>query len=168
MKRHFVCLLVLLQTCLLSAIAQEPEQKSQGPSPPKLDQQLSQGSVAKTRQPSPEMQKIFNAFLGTWSVTEEIEPSETMPKGGVGWGEEVYRAGPGGASMTEEVHLKEPDGEISGFGVGWWDHNAQGFRAVWCDSKNPGGCILMAHLAKWEGDQFVLAMSRKEWKEVHL
>ena len=107
--------------------------------------------------PSPEMQKVFGAFWGTWSVTEKIEPSETMPNGGVGQGEEVYRAGPGAVSIIEEIHLKEPTGEIFGLGVGWWDKKAQGYRAIWCDSENPGGCILMAHLAKWEGDQFVLS-----------
>ena len=102
------------------------------------------------------MQKLFNAFLGTWRVTEKIEPSEMMPNGGMGEGEEVYRAGPGGVSIIEEIHLKESTGEISGLGVGWWDAKAHGYRAVWCDSENPAGCILMAHLAKWEGDDFVL------------
>jgi len=102
------------------------------------------------------MQKLFKAFLGAWRVTEKIESSETMPNGGVGEGEEVYRSGPGGVSIIEEIHLKQTTGEISGLGVGWWDQQAQGYRAVWCDSENPSGCILMAHLAKWEGDQFVL------------
>jgi len=102
------------------------------------------------------MQRLFNTFLGTWRVTEKIEPSETMPSGGVGQGEEIYRAGPGNASIIEEIHLREPGREISGLGVGWWDEKGQGYKAMWCDSENPRGCILMAHLANWEGDQFVL------------
>ena len=52
--------------------------------------------------------------------------------------------------------MKESSGEVSGLGVGWWDEKARRYRALWCDSENPAGCILMAHLAKWEGDQFVL------------
>jgi hypothetical protein len=104
----------------------------------------------------PEMQRVFNAFLGTWSITEKLEPSETMPNGGTGQGEEVYRSGPGGASIIEEIHLKEGSHDISGLGVAWWDQAAQGYKALWCDSENPSGCILMAHLAKWEGDQWVL------------
>jgi hypothetical protein len=83
------------------------------------------------------MQKLFKAFLGTWRVTEKIEPSETTPNGGVGEGEEVYRAGPGGVSIIEEIHLKETTGKIAGLGVSWWDHQAQGYRAVWCDSEIP-------------------------------
>jgi hypothetical protein len=116
----------------------------------------SKQSSAVTVQPAPEIQKLAKAFLGTWSVTEKIEPSQTMPNGGDGRGEEVYRLGPGGHSFIEEIHLNEPTKEISGAGVAWWDDKAKGYRAVWCDGENPSGCILMAHLAKWEGDQFVL------------
>ena len=79
-----------------------------------------------------------------------------MPNGGVGEGEEVYRAGPGGSFVIEEVQLKEATGEISGLGVAWWDENAQAYRALWCDSVNPDRCVTMTHFAKWESDQFVL------------
>jgi hypothetical protein len=140
MNWRFICLLVVANLGLSWATAQEPQQKSR----------------SMTRQPSPEMQRLFNAFLGTWQVTEKIEPSETLPSGGVGEGTEVYRAGPGGVSIIEEIHLKESTGEISGLGIGWWDEKAHGYKALWCDSQNPNGCILMAHFARWEGDRFVL------------
>jgi hypothetical protein len=61
-------------------------------------------------------------------VTEEVEASETMPNGGAGQGEEVYRLGPGGASIIEEIHLKEPGGDTSGLGVGWWDQQVPGVQ----------------------------------------
>jgi hypothetical protein len=57
----------------------------------------------------------------------------------------------------EEYHSTNPNGDISGLSVTWWDDEAQGYRAIWCDSSNPSGCVVMAKLAKWEGDQFVLA-----------
>jgi hypothetical protein len=139
MKSRLLCSLCFLGFGLSCATAQE--------SPP---------SALRTKQTSPEMQKLFDTFLGTWSVTEKIEPSEMMPKGGTGQGEEVYKAGPGGISLIEEIHLKEGANEISGLGVGWWDEKVKGFRVLWCDSENPNGCIMMAHLAKWEGDQWVL------------
>jgi hypothetical protein len=146
--RHLL-ILVLLQLSLSVGRAQE------SPSP-----------VPKAKQPNLEMQKLFNTFLGTWSVTEKIDPSETLPNGGTGQGEEVYKAGPGGVSLIEEIHLREGTGEISGLGVGWWDEKAKGFRALWCDSENPNGCIMMAHLAKWEGNDFVLAdESEKDGKK---
>ena len=28
------------------------------------------------------MQKLFEAFSGTWSITQNLDPSEAMPKGG--------------------------------------------------------------------------------------
>jgi hypothetical protein len=91
-----------------------------------------------------------------WSISERFEPSESSPGGGVGQGTEVYRSGPGGLSLIEEFHSKEAGEENSGLGVAWWDEKAQGYRAVWCDSTNPGGCVVMSHVAHWEGDQFVL------------
>jgi hypothetical protein len=139
MKWRFICFLVVANLNLSLATKEELQQKSTTP-----------------RQPSLEMRKLFTAFLGTWRVTKKIEPSQTMTKGGVGHGEENFRSGPGGASLIEEIHLKEPSGETSGMVVEWWDEKPQGYQAVWCDSENPHGCILMAHLAKWEGDQFVL------------
>ena len=140
MTSRFVCLLLTIKLSLSLVVAQEAQQKS----------------IGTTRQPSPEMQRLFNTFLGTWRITEKIEPSEAMPNGGAAEGTEVYRAGPGGVSIIEEIHLKESSGEISGLGIGWWDEKAHGYKALWCDSQNPNGCILMAHLAKWEGDQFIL------------
>ena len=130
MKARSLLFLVLLQLSLSFGKAQEP------PSP-----------ALKPKQTNPEMQKLFNTFLGRWSVTEKIEPSETLPKDGTGQGEEVYKTGPGGVSLIEEIHLREGTGEISGLGVGWWDEKAKGFRALWCDSENPNGCIMMAHFA---------------------
>lgn len=106
--------------------------------------------------PGPEMRKLVSAFAGTWSIRERFEPSESMPGGGVGQGTEVYRPGPGGLSLIEEFHSKEPTGEASGLGLAWWDEKAKGYRAVWCDSSDPGGCVVMSRLANWEGDQFVL------------
>jgi hypothetical protein len=137
MKAHLLAVTLLLGTPIFRATAQSP------PS-------------AQNQKPRPEIQRLFDAFLGTWSVTEKIEPTEMLPKGGTGQGEEVYKAGPGGVFLIEEIHLKEDANEISGLGVGWWDEKVKGFRALWCDSENPNGCIMMARLAKWEGDQWVL------------
>ena len=114
-------------------------------------------SQVATPQMGHEMQKLVNVFVGTWSLSETYEPNEWMPNGGVGQGQQIWRAGPGGRSLMEEYHSTNPNGDISGLSVTWWDDEAQGYRAIWCDSSNPGGCVVMAKLAKWEGDQFVLA-----------
>jgi ketosteroid isomerase-like protein len=137
MKSYLAYFFVSLQLGLLSSIAQEP-------------------SATKNGQPSPEMQKLFDAFGGRWSLTETIEPNEKSPNGGSGRGEVVNRLGPGGRSSIEEIHLVEPTGEVSGLGLAWWDKKAGGYRTVWCENQNPRGCIVMARVAKWENDQFVL------------
>jgi hypothetical protein len=152
MNPRSLVLLLFVQTTISPLLAQQAQQRPLAQPSPTPSKQ----SSAATVQPAPEIQKLASAFLGRWSVTEKIEPSQTMPNGGDGRGEEVYRLGPGEHSFIEEVHLNEPTGEISGVGVAWWDEKAKGYRAVWCESENPGGCIVMARLAKWEGDQFVL------------
>jgi hypothetical protein len=102
------------------------------------------------------MRRLVEVFAGSWSLSETYEPSEWMPRGGVGRGQQTWRAGPGGFSLIEDYHSTNSDGDTSGLSVTWWDEKAQGYRAIWCVSSNPGGCVAMANLAKWEGDQFVL------------
>jgi hypothetical protein len=52
MSWRFSCLLASMNLGLSLATAQEPQEKS----------------ASTVRQPDPEMQKLFNAFLGTWRV----------------------------------------------------------------------------------------------------
>jgi len=106
--------------------------------------------------PAPEMQKLLDTLAGSWVITESYEPSEWAPKGGTGRGRETFRAGPGGLSMVEDYRSTTPAGEVSGMSVTWWDAKAGGYRAIWCDTTNPNGCVVMAKLARWEGSRFVL------------
>ena len=87
--------------------------------------------------------------------------SDEKPDSGAGHGTEEYRPGPGEFSLIEEFQSREGAKDVSGLGMAWWDEKAQGYRATWCSSSNPRGCIVMAHLAKWEGSQFVLG---DEWE----
>jgi hypothetical protein len=152
MKLSFAFLLLSMPAMALPMMAQDGEKKPSSSTPARLDQKDKQPSPGKI---SPEMQKFFNAFVGSWSLRETIEPSESAPNGGTGSGEVVFRPGPGGNSIIEEIRLVEPTGKSIGLGLGWWDEKARGYRTVWCENGNPGGCIVMAHLAKWESDQFV-------------
>src|SRR5262245_15390005 len=106
--------------------------------------------------PSEQMQKLLRTFGGTWSITYTLEPTEQSPKGGTGVGREVFRPGPGGASLIEEFHAREGTRDVSGLGLAWWDESAQGFRAVWCSDDNPSGCGVMSGLARFDGADFVL------------
>jgi hypothetical protein len=114
------------------------------------------GAVSAQSRPSPEMKRLAEAFSGTWSIRLKVEPNESLPRGGGGKGEEVWRSGPGGLSLIEEYHSTGDEGEISGLGVWWWDKNAQEYQVAWCDSVGPEGCKVMQHGAKWEGSHIVL------------
>jgi hypothetical protein len=106
-------------------------------------------------QPSPEIKRLVEAFSGTWSISVKVEPNESLRKGGVGTGEEVWRPGPGGLSLIEDYHSTGDEGEISGLGVSWWDHDEQRYQVLWCVSSNPEGCIVMKQGARWEGREIV-------------
>jgi hypothetical protein len=139
--------LALVVLLALSRVASAQSSGAAAPSPP---------------QPSPEIKRLVEALSGTWSITLKIEPNESLPKGGGGKGEEVWKPGPGGLSLIEDYHSTGDEGEISGWGVAWWDNHAQRYQVTWCDSGNPGGCAVIKHGAKWEGSK-VVAMD--EWQE---
>lgn len=123
--------------------------------------QTGQGQVARERVPaepksSPQIEKMLGAFEGTWSIKEKFAPDAGSPNGAMGEGQIVWRAGPGGFSVLEEYESKRGSGEVTGLGVFWWDEAARGYRTIWCDSTNPGGCISFKNVARWEGPLFVL------------
>jgi ketosteroid isomerase-like protein len=112
-------------------------------------------SSANSPQPAPEMQSLARAFEGRWSITEKFEPDEWSPNGGVGYGEEVWRSGPGGFTLMEEIHDKRAAGESFGLAITWWD-KAKGLQGMWCAGENPKGCDLNpSTVLKWDGKQFV-------------
>jgi len=137
--------------------AAEPKETASSPSN-KAEEQSSgtQARGTKMPQPSPEMQKLLSALSGTWAMTIAYEPSESRSKGELSQGEVVFHPGPGGLSLIEDEHSKNATGEMVGLSVTWWNENAKGFRAVWCDNSLPTGCIVMSKLANWEDDRFVL------------
>ena len=112
-------------------------------------------------QPAPEMQSLAKAFEGRWAITEKYEPDEWTPNGGVGYGEEVWRRGPGGFTFMEEIHDHTPFEEGYGVGFSWWD-STKGLRGLWCINTNPQGCDLENALSafgpKWDGKQLVVDM----------
>jgi hypothetical protein len=112
---------------------------------PKYDQ-----AVAETR-------KLMQAFRGAWSISETYEPSDSMPQGGSGKGEEIWRSGPGERSVIEEYRSTLGNGKtLTGFGLGWWEAESGGFRLNWCDSEDPRGCTRLDPVAKWDGNRWVV------------
>ena len=110
-----------------------------------------------------ETRKLLQAFGGTWSVSETYDPSDSMPQGGTGTGQEIWRAGPGERSVMEEYRSTNEHGSVStGLGLGWWEEESGGFRLNWCSNDNPHGCTRLSQVANWEGDTWVV---RDTWRQ---
>jgi hypothetical protein len=105
---------------------------------------------------SPQIEKMLWAFEGTWSIKEKFAPDAGSPNGAPGGGRIVWRAGPGRFSVIEEYQSRRSSTQVTGLGVFWWDEAAQGYRTIWCESTNPGGCISFKNVARWEGQQLAL------------
>jgi hypothetical protein len=103
--------------------------------------------------PPPEMEKLARALEGTWQVSEKLEPSDNLPKGGTGSGRAVYRRVAGGMSLMEEYRSTGTAGGFQGAALFWWDEQAKLYRAPWCD--NVTGCTGAAGVGRWEGEDLV-------------
>ena len=93
--------------------------------------------------PAPEMVRLIQMMKGTWATTLKFEPGHTYPKGAAGRGKQIWRSGPGGLSLIEYETASTPNGSWDGMSVTWWDPQARGFRAIWCDNHQASGCLMM-------------------------
>jgi hypothetical protein len=120
-------------------------------------QKSAQQLPANLTPPAPELQSLAKAFEGRWWITQQFEPNGRTPNGGTGYGEEVWRRGPGGFTFMEEVHEHSPAGESFGLAVAWWDQSKRAFNGIWCINTNPRGCVLTGPGSMtWDGKQQVV------------
>lgn len=99
-----------------------------------------------------ELERFSKMVLGTWHVEESHEASDMGPAGKSS-GTAVFRKGPGGMSVIENMNMAGTDGKFDGMGIFWWDPKDQSYRGVWCDSMTPT-CDPNT-VARWEGDKLV-------------
>jgi|SRR5579863_8901741 hypothetical protein len=146
---------VVIAASLLTALAFcQADKKASSPNP--TTQPAAAPTQAPTPKPSPQMEKLLRAFLGTWSIHETLAPDPASPNGATGEGTIVWRPGPGGFSLIEDYQSKQGNRQVTGLAVFWWDESADGYRTIWCDSTNPGGCISFKNVSQWDGVQLVL------------
>jgi hypothetical protein len=94
-------------------------------------------SERNTPKPPAEMERLIDLLEGRWSTTATHEPSEAMPQGGVGEGEETSHAGPGRFSVIFEDVSEGPSGRFEGAGVITWAPDQGGFRLRWLTNADP-------------------------------
>jgi hypothetical protein len=100
--------------------------------------------------PSPEMERLLNAFVGKWAVKETFEVSASKP-GRTREGTATFRAGPG-FSLIEDYRSNGSAGELHFLALLWWDQKSQVYALLTC--ANNDGCQLRGN-ARWEGMNFV-------------
>jgi hypothetical protein len=100
--------------------------------------------------PSPEMERLLNAFVGRWAVKETFEVSASK-RGKIREGTATFRAGPG-FSLIEDYQSKGSAGELHFLALLWWDPKAQVYLLLTCANNN--GCELRG-TARWEGTNLV-------------
>jgi muconolactone delta-isomerase len=112
-------------------------------------------TVRAMLQLSPEMQELYDAFVGTWNVSEVFEVSASR-QGKTRQGTASFRLSPG-ASLIEDYKSDGSAGELSFLALLWWDKSARVYRVLTC--ANQDGCELRG-TARWHGHTLV-----NSWQE---
>jgi hypothetical protein len=152
-------LLALCCAVSLIAVAQDKKPAAQDKGKPaaaeKQKKSAKPAAGMPSMKPSPEIQKLAKAVLGSYTTKETHDPGPFLPQGGSGSGESRFMLGPGGNSIIQSYQSKAGPmgGKFRGHGVVWYDAKAGGYRSVWCDSMSPG-CEI-GGVSKWDGDKLV-------------
>ena len=113
-------------------------------------------SASSDLRPAPEMQRLLDAFVGSWHVNESFKVSASR-QGKTRQGTATFRAGPG-YSLIEDYRSTGSAGTLSFLGLLWWDESAHIYRLLTC--ANNDGCQLRG-TAKWEGKELVNSWEEK-------
>jgi hypothetical protein len=114
------------------------------------------GAAFEMPKPAPEITRFLQMFQGRWSTEEKHEPSEMMPQGGTGKGQESFRPGPGKMSVIAEYTSQGTMGEFSGIGIASWDPAAKAYHIHWIDNTGAGMTVMTG---RWEGKDLVFTGS---------
>ena len=103
---------------------------------------------------SPEMQRLFDRFLGDWTVLEEHADSPlTSQRGSHREGRARFEPGPGNGSMIEHYHAHGPNGDLDALVIFSYDPRAGAYQVFKCFDD---GCDEKPVTARWEDDRLVL------------
>jgi hypothetical protein len=103
---------------------------------------------------SPEMQRLFDRFLGDWTVLEEHADSPLTPQRGTRReGRARFEPGPGNGSMIERYHAHGPNGDLDALVIFSFDPRSGAYQVFKCFDD---GCDQKPVTARWEDDRLVL------------
>jgi hypothetical protein len=111
-------------------------------------------------QPTGDMQTLIRAFSGHWSLKLKLEPSKETPAGLEGAGEETWRPGPGGLTVTDEEVFTAGPQTVVIVGILWQDLTTKDFHAMDCSNQNPHTCDLKGAvndvIVHWTGSELTI------------
>jgi hypothetical protein len=109
---------------------------------------------------SAEMQGLIHAIAGRWAIQMKFEPSQEMPNGAQGDGEEVWKPLANGLVLSDEEKIQMQQGTVHLLGLIWWDRASKGFRGMECINQDPHACDVKAAeqdvAIKWDGKQLTI------------
>ncbi|HJT54221.1 MAG TPA: hypothetical protein VJ848_10250 [Candidatus Angelobacter sp.] len=123
-----------------------------------------------------DMQSLIKALSGKWSLEVKFEPDKSAANAAAKHGEEVWRAGPGNLTFTQEEHLPIGGEDLVLFGIIWQDSKTKDFHGMECNNHNPHVCDVKGSLTdisiQWDGKAFVIneqepspSGGRRLWRE---
>ena len=107
-----------------------------------------------------DLQSLAKLMTGTWNLKVNLEPSSETPKAVQGAGEETWRSGPGGLTLTDEETFSAGPMKLTLVGLFWTDHATHKLQALDCNNQNPHTCglkdALDGNTVQWDGRQLIV------------
>lgn len=113
-----------------------------------------QNQLAWSATARPEIQKLSDSLIGSWSTVERLEPNRFMKAGADGSGTFNIHNGPGANSLILDYTSHSSMGDYSSTRIIYWDTTSMHYKAFYCDSLQPAGCG-EAGEGTWEGGNLV-------------
>jgi hypothetical protein len=123
-------------------------------------QATSAAGNVRAAQLTDDMQTLIRAFSGHWSLKLKVEPSNEVPAGLEGTGDETWRAGPDGLTFTDEEVFTAGQQKVLIVGILWRDLKTKDFHAMDCSNQNPHTCDLKGAVSDvvvhWTGNELTI------------
>jgi hypothetical protein len=107
-----------------------------------------------------DLHSLAKSVVGTWNLKLTFEPSAEAPKGIQGIGEEIWRSGPLGLTLTDEESFTAGRMKMTIVGLFWMDHVTRKLQALDCNNQNPHTCGLKDALdgvtVQWDGRELIV------------
>ncbi len=121
---------------------------------------LATAQVQQQQSNSADLQRLANLLKGTWDLEVHLEPTAKAPKGMQGKGDETWRPGPLGLTLTDEENFSAGPMKLTLVGLFWTDKVTRKLQALDCNNQNPHTCglkdALDGNTVQWDGQKLTV------------